>query len=265
MTADDYLRRVGYALGDLPWKMRRDLISELRTHLSELPPDTPLQSRLGTPEEYAADMRAAAGLERRRGLIAFLRARRLRNVIIAVIVLTAIGLAIGTVVWVNRYQPLVSGNAGMNPEHVVFPPAGGAYVIVRKGRPFRFGFTVRNDGRFTVRVLGVPTLYGYPFRAHLWASGPTRNGGMPMPERRFHPVDLKPGWTLALYLVGRYACTVRQPAGSSTTLGAPPVRYSFLWKTGTARIASPSEDYLTLLLPKSVGCPSNRHPPVSMP
>lgn len=38
MTADDYLRRVGYALGDLPWKMRRDLISELRTHLSELPP-----------------------------------------------------------------------------------------------------------------------------------------------------------------------------------------------------------------------------------
>lgn len=85
---------------------------------------------------------------------------------------------------------------------------------------------------------------------------------MPEPERRFHPIDLKPGWTLALYLVGHYVCTEQAPAGSSTTLEAPPARFGFLWRTATATIASPEE--LTLLLPKNVGCPPARHPPLSL-
>jgi len=67
----------------------------------------------------------------------------------------------------------------MDPENVVFPRAGGEYVVVHKGRPFRFGFTVRNDGQFTVRVLGVPTLYGYPLRAHLWAQARRETKGCP--------------------------------------------------------------------------------------
>lgn len=261
MTADEYLSSVGYGLNDLPWGLRRDLLAELRAHLDELPSGADLRAQLGPPEDYAADLRSAAGLERRRGPIAFLRARRPRNLILIGLALTAIGLAIGGAVWIDTYQPLVYGNSGMDPEHVVFPPAGGEYVVARKGRPFRFGFTVRNDGRFTVRVLGVPTLYGYPFRAHLWASGPTRTGGMPLPERRFRPIDLKPGWTLALYLIGRYACTYQAPAGSSTTLGGLPVRFSFLWRTTTATIVLPEE--LTLLLPKNVGCPPTYHPPPS--
>jgi HAAS domain-containing protein len=261
VTAEEYLRQVEFRLRDLPWKARRELVSELRGHLSELPVGE--LASLGTPEEYAADLRSAAGLEPGRGLIAFLRARRPRNLILTAVALTVLGLAIGGVAWVDSYQPLVFGNGGMDPEHVVYPPTGGAYVVARKGRPFRLGFTVRNDGRFTVRILGVPTLYGYPFRAHLWASGPTRNGGMPLPERRFQPIDLKPGWTLALYLVGRYACTYQAPAGSSTTLGALPVQFSFLWRTATTTIVL--ADDLTLLLPKHAGCPSALHPPPSMP
>jgi hypothetical protein len=263
VTRDEYVRNVGFWLRDLPWSMRRDLLAELRAHLDELPPDTDFRAELGPPETYAADLRSAAGLERRRGPIAFLRARRPRNLILLVLALTVAGLAIGAVVWIDSYQPLVYGNSGMDPSNVVFPAAGGKHVVVRKGRPFRFGFTVRNDGRFTVRVLGVPTLYGYPFRAHLWASGPTKNEGMPLPERRFKPVDLKPGWTLALYLVGHYACTYQAPAGSSTTLGELPVRFSFLGKTRNTTIDLP--DDLTLLLPKGVGCPSTLHPPPSTP
>lgn len=95
MTTDDYLRRVSFELRDLPWRARRDLISEIRSHLSELPDGTNLLQRLGRPEQYAVDMRAAAGLERRRGVIAFLRARRLRNLIIVAALLTVTGLAIG--------------------------------------------------------------------------------------------------------------------------------------------------------------------------
>ncbi|HKU56475.1 MAG TPA: hypothetical protein VJP41_05585 [Gaiellaceae bacterium] len=265
MTTDDYVRMVAFELRDLPWRTQRELVSELQGHISELPSGTDPYARLGRPHEYAADLRAAAGLERRRGALAFLRARRPRNLAAAAIALTVTGLAVGAVVWINRYQPLVFGNGTANPAHVVFTRTGGAYAIVRTGRPFRYGITVRNDGRFTVRVLGVRSLYGYPFRAHLWASGPTKNGGMPEPERLFHPIDLRPGRTLALYLVGRYACTVQMPAGSSTTLGALPVRFHFLWRNVTTTIDPGNGNELTLLLPKHVGCPPNSQPPMSMP
>jgi hypothetical protein len=262
VTAEEYVHRVNFWLTDLPWSTKKALLSELRGHLAELPADTDLDT-LGTPEQYAKDLRAAAGLERRRGVVAFLRARRPRNLVATVVLLAALGLGIGAIAWVDSYQPLVWGNGGMDPANVVFPRGGGEYAVAHKGRPFQFGFTVRNDGRFTVRILGVPELRGYPFRAQLWASGPTIRGGMPLPERRFKPIDLKPGWTLVLYLVGRYACTYQAPAGSSTTLAELPVRYSFLWRTATTWIDL--HEQLAILLPKKVGCPPNLHPPPSTP
>ena len=42
MTADDYLRSVSFELRDLPWGQRRDLLTEIRTHLDELPAGTDL-------------------------------------------------------------------------------------------------------------------------------------------------------------------------------------------------------------------------------
>jgi hypothetical protein len=116
LTAEDYLRRVGFALRDLPWSNRRDLISELRGHLKELPAGTDLEARLGPPEQYALEMRSAAGLERRRGLIAFLRARRPRNLILTVATLTLIGFAIGAVKWIDSYQPLAFCDGGGTPD-----------------------------------------------------------------------------------------------------------------------------------------------------
>ena len=115
MTSAEYLRSVGYWLRDLPWGVRRDLLEELRDHLNELPDDTDLQARLGSPEEYAAELRSAAGLRHRRGVAAFLRARRPRNLILAAVALTAIGLAIGGVVWVQSYQPIGFGGGSLNP------------------------------------------------------------------------------------------------------------------------------------------------------
>jgi len=106
VTPDEYLRDVGYWLNDLPWGMRRDLLAELRAHLDELPPGTNLRAELGPPEAYASDLRSAAGLERRRGPIAFLRARRPRNLILIVLALTLIGLGIGAVAWIDSYQPI---------------------------------------------------------------------------------------------------------------------------------------------------------------
>lgn len=68
--ADAYLDAVRGELDDLPAEERGDLLEDLSSHLAELSThDTdvgvPLQVRLGPPSEYAAELRAAAGLPAR--------------------------------------------------------------------------------------------------------------------------------------------------------------------------------------------------------
>jgi hypothetical protein len=57
----DYLAAVSEALGDLPAEERDDLISEVAVSLLEA--GGPVAARLGPPEEFAAELRAAAGLQ----------------------------------------------------------------------------------------------------------------------------------------------------------------------------------------------------------
>ena len=249
MNSEDYLRRVAFELRDLPWGMRRDLISELRHHLSELPD----AANLGAPEQYAADLRAAAGLERRRGAIAFLRARRLRNVVATVIALAVIGLAIGSVVWIESYQPITFDGGGIEPQRAKSEPGVAAvFVIFKKGRPFRFGVTVKNTGPFAVRVLGVSYPSTLPFSAHLVATRILQGSGAyaiaPLPV----PFTLKPGDVAALTLEGVYRCG---GMSNSTTIGLTdfPIRYSFLWRTATARV--PLVEPLSIHLQGDAGCP----------
>jgi hypothetical protein len=61
---DDYLRRVRAALADLPAETREELLEEEPAHLAEVLDEGSLglEERLGTPEAYAAELRAAAGL-----------------------------------------------------------------------------------------------------------------------------------------------------------------------------------------------------------
>jgi hypothetical protein len=56
-----YVEQVRAALGDLPAAVRADLLEDLPTHLSEVAAEdpTPLADRLGSPAEYAAELRAA--------------------------------------------------------------------------------------------------------------------------------------------------------------------------------------------------------------
>lgn len=254
MTADSYLRRVDAALRDLPWKMRGELVSELRIHLAEIPAESDLEERLGTPEEYAADLRTAAGIERRHGPVAFLRARRPRNVILTVVALTTIGLAIGAVVWAQSYQPLGFAFGYRFPAGSVDAPAGdSASVVFHEGRPFQLGITVLNNGRFAVRVLGVPYPPALPFKARLMMSSPLKNtGGMHGPYTRFRPFDLKPGRVVFLFLEGVYAnCHFIAPGGS-TGLSDFPVRYRFLSRTSTADIPLPEE--LAIVFPRHGAC-----------
>lgn len=138
MNADQYLRLVGFELRDLPWRTKRDLLEEIREHLAELPEGTDLVERLGAPEDYVAELRAAAGLERRHGPVALLRRPRPRNLIAVILALILLGLAIGAVEWVDSYQPLVFGNGWMNPAGTKTPPTGDQYTVVRLGQRFRY-------------------------------------------------------------------------------------------------------------------------------
>jgi hypothetical protein len=254
VTADDYLSRVDAALRDLPWSQRRELLAELRSHLAELPAGTDLRE-LGTPEEYAADLRSAAGLERRHGPVAFLRARRPRNVLLTLLALTVIGLAIGAVAWIQSYQPISFAGASQLP--VDSRPAVGSdgdSVVFRKGRPFQYGITIQNTGRFAVRVLGVPDVPGtLPFSARLLMSGPQKEPGMEAPFTPFHSFDLKPGEIRRLLFKGIYACHSGLGPGQSLAWTHFPVRFSFLWKNATVQI--PLDNPLTFVAPH--GCSSS--------
>ncbi|HKD94678.1 MAG TPA: hypothetical protein VKB43_08240 [Gaiellaceae bacterium] len=270
MTTEEYLRRVESELRDLPWGTRRELVTELRGHLSELPPDTDLEARLGSPQKYAADLRATAGLEHRGGATAWLRARRPRNVILALVALITLVLAIGAGAWVQTYQPLAFRETASAGGHVFVAPG--------RGRPFRVGVDVENNGRFTVRVLGVPDssgpFAGAPISARVMMSRST-GGPQPCPQflrgssghghcvmfkrpgggyEPFQPFDLEPGQVRSVMLAGFYGnCNGWPSQLAGIHLSDFPVRYSFLWKTATAQIRLPK---VQDIIPPNRGCRS---------
>lgn len=254
VNSDAYLRRVDAALSDLPWNVRRDLMAELKAHLEELPADE--AARLGTPEEYAAEMRAAAGVERRRGVIAFLRARRPRNLILIALVLTVTGLAIGAVVWIDRYQPLAFGGGAQYPTGATgVPGISGQSVVFRKGRPFSFGIQITNTGRYAVRILGVPYAPIHPWTASLLMTRPNYSGSITGHYERFRPFALKPHQIAFLVFKGVYACHTGAGAGLSMRYSDFPVRYRFLWRTATTAIPLPED--LAFVFRKS--CPPQKN------
>ncbi len=258
MTADEYARRVEFALRDLPWRQRRDLVADLREHLAELPAGTNFYDSLGRPEQYGAEMRAAAGLERRRGPIAFLRARRPRNLVLTALGLTVLGLAIGTLAWIHSYQPIDFGNLSGYPKHSVEAPGGDSTsVVVRQGRPFSLAIEIRNYGRYAVRILGVPQYGSWPLRARVLMYPPTSYGGASVRRPRpFRPFNLEPGKFDILVLQGVYRCGPSWKSLSGETFMYDlPVRYGFLWRTATASIPLPMK--LVFVYKKNVSCRSN--------
>ena len=83
-ASEAYLTAVGAALAGVPDSDRQELLDDLAEHLREVAPesDAELIERLGTPEQYAAELLASAGIEAmpRRGRQTRLLAARLRAV-----------------------------------------------------------------------------------------------------------------------------------------------------------------------------------------
>jgi uncharacterized membrane protein len=67
IEVDYYYERVAAALADLPQEARDELLEDLPAHFAEVVAEQggPLVDRLGPPAAYAAEQRAAAGLDPR--------------------------------------------------------------------------------------------------------------------------------------------------------------------------------------------------------
>src|SRR5262245_3907869 len=129
--------------------------------------------------------------------------------VIMVAVLAVIGLGIAALVWVHSYQPLAFGGGS------VYPTISSRYrdgsfrqnnARFRQGRPFKVGISVVNNGRFTVRVLGITGEYDHSFaelplsHRRLIVSGPLPKSSAQWvrPYRSFRPFDLPPGQVMFL-------------------------------------------------------------------
>ncbi len=253
MTDKDYLRAYARELRDLPWRQRRDLVADLEAHLAELPPDGDLVARLGSPAQYATDIRAAARIDRQRGSTAFLRARRPRTLLLFALLLTLVGVSIGAVAWIYSYEPIAftSGSSqtpvGTHELHGTETEA----VPFRNGKRFDLSMQFQNTGRFAVRVLGVPYGSSMPWTARLLMTPPPYDGSY-NGLKPFHPFDLQPGQYGLLYLKGVWSCHTWSDPSTGLTLHDFPVKYGFLWRTGTAEI--PLFNDLRIQFKK--GCPS---------
>jgi hypothetical protein len=111
-------------------------------------------------------------------------------------------------------------------------PAGETAVTFRNGAPFRYGFSIRNGGGLTVRVVGLPLEDTTPFAARLFMTGPLeRARNISGPTVPFRPFDLGPGEQRMLILRGSYANCRRYAPGSAEEFTDLPVRFEFLWRT----------------------------------
>ena len=245
----EYLRQVEVHLTDLPWRARKNLVADLRGHLAEVPTDDDLVIRLGNPQSYAGELRAAAGLEPRRGPLAFIRARRPRNVAIAVALLVIAAALTAAVIWASHYQPLSTGNVWQSPL-VSHPGAAGETVAPYLNRkPFQYGVSIRNSGRFPVRILGIPLdpEFSLPWKVRPYmVTSETNFAKGPEPFHPFHPFTLKPGHQRLIVLRGVYANCKNYISNSGVNVSAIRVRERFLLWTHTVWIDLPGALVVTM-------------------
>jgi hypothetical protein len=258
MTTKDYVKRVEWQLRDLPWKARRDLMRDLHGHLNELPDGQDAYSRFGAPESYAYELRAAAQLDPRRGLLGFLRARRPRNLLLAALVVATLGFVFGGLVWLSKYQPLRTGHISMDPQPSHTDALGETVATIRGQAPFRYGFSIQNVGRFSVRILDIPMLHDgteLPFSARAFVSAPvTYRGPEPEPNgfRAFRPFDLGSGEERVIELRGAYAKCRENQRGLSLIYDGFAIEERFHTWTHTVRV--PLSEPLVIRYPQNLRC-----------
>jgi hypothetical protein len=110
---EDYLAAVRATLSDLPAAERDDLLAEVESSLREAADDTgSIGARLGSPEEFAAELRAAAGLHESPATTSHATIRQMIQRVVSdprVAAARRVALELAPVWWVARAYVVVVG------------------------------------------------------------------------------------------------------------------------------------------------------------
>jgi hypothetical protein len=179
-------------------------------------------------------------------------------VAIAALLVVIASSAIATVVWASTYQPLRTGALGLNPQPSHQDALQETVATFRDAEPFQFGFSVRNDGKFSVRVLDIPMLHDgtvLPFAVRAFVSAEPLHwtGGSVLGRLvLFQPFDLRPGEERMLEFRGRYANCREFASSSEVIYDAFDLHARFLAWTHTVRIHF--SEPLVIRFPRSLSC-----------
>jgi len=201
-----YYATVGRAVADVPWRRRGPALADLAERLRALDADASPTTELGPPEEYAAAVRADAGLgEQPGGFGARLAATRPRTKVLAAAGAVVVVVLFVALIGVLRYQPLrTDGSAQALDPAIVIDDAGGVKGLTLRFEPggeILVRYSITNGGLVDVHVDGVEIEKRFPVRVkelRIVREGGSGDFGAATPVGEF---DVRPDEEIVLYAV----------------------------------------------------------------
>lgn len=159
-----YIAEISRRLRDVPFVQRRPLVEQATDHLAERPPaDSPaeLSDALGSPDDYAAILRSAAGLPSRFSRWERIRGQRSGSLIAEMTVVIALVLgSIGTWTWFTAVPTIVNPCFGTYASEVeTLEAAGVSERVVTYHAQERLGILVcplSRDSGVTIERIRIP-------------------------------------------------------------------------------------------------------------
>ena len=158
-TTEPYLARVRSELSDIPWLQRQELLATVSERLADLGAGDSPWRELGSPIDFARQLRDGAGLPaRRRSPVVRFRAACRRTKIVMLVGIALVMVMIAVAVEWPHYQPLsaIAFQGSTNARRVDDNLATGTdYVVYESGKYVVSGIELRNRGHVPVTVDGV--------------------------------------------------------------------------------------------------------------
>lgn len=231
-AAERYASAVARELRGIAREKRRALVDGLREHLREYPEREDFAARLGSPAEYAAELRRSAGLPaaRPRGWI-----RRLPlwlRIALPVLVVLAVA-AVVIVTSADVQSPLHYAGGSWVPGTTAPPEFGDKTAVAlhyQHGQEYQFAFQMENDGHFPVTVdrVDFARLLFSPLQVEEVRLGPRGEQGMSDGVEQFHAFHLDPGEFRNVFFYGVFAFCEHAERGGSTEIEGPVVHFHVL-------------------------------------
>ncbi len=129
ITVDEYVRQVEQAFADLPPQTRHHLLADLDTHLRDQASVADLVDALGTPVQYAHELRTALDLPTSSAPVQIDQRRWLVPALIAGLVAAAVLATVALIVAVSSASPNRANDAALTPVATAAAPSSVAPTV----------------------------------------------------------------------------------------------------------------------------------------